>query len=178
MYNQPKEGRGRYPKGHVREGGYCVLWARQTLSSEKLKNPLIAGCFFKVLCVAQLIDFETGIMAKSDMPISAITIANRAGITVEQLQKLVDLDLVTKTALNGEVVYTIKSWIEHQNPKIAKQEQNELLLKCKASGISHHSSGISHHSSDNLHKKRNYKNETIPNNGKDIHKPPITDVGF
>ena len=56
--NQPSK--GRYPKGHPREGGYCVLWAKQTLDSEKLKNPLIAGCLFKVLCVAQLVDYETG----------------------------------------------------------------------------------------------------------------------
>lgn len=140
---------GRYPKGHPREGGYCVLWARQTLASEKLKNPLIAGCFFKVLAVAQLIDYETGVMARSDMPISAITIANRAGITGEQFNRLVDMELITKKAINGEVIFSVKSWQEHQNPKNAIKEQKESPFNSAPSINIQHTSFNKHHSSNN-----------------------------
>ena len=164
MENEPKSRKGRYPKGHPREGGFCVLWAKQTLASEKLRNPMVAGCFFKVLCVAQLIDYETGVMARSDMPISAITIANKAGITGEQFNRLVDMDLIQKKAVNGEVIFSIKSWFEHQNPKIAEQVQNKLPLNGNAHTPAPYTN---HHSptSGNRHqraKKSNSEYESKP----------------
>lgn len=158
-----KPTKGRYPKGHPREGGYCVLWAKQTLESEKLKNPMIAGCFFKVLAVAQLVDYETGRFERGGMPFSAGAIANKAGITTEQFNFLLIKELVVKEAINGEFIFSIKSWIEHQNPKngFKLQKESPLNGKTAVSFNNHHSSN-----SSNIPKRSKYKSEKIDNSPK------------
>jgi len=165
--------KGRYPADHPRAGGYFVMWAKQTLDSEKLRNPLIAGCFFKVLAVAQLIDGFGGKFEKGGVPFAAISIANRDGITGEQFSKLVDIGLIAKEARNGEVFYSIKSWEEHQNPKVGDKGNYYCTLKAeknaiKKPNIGRHipSSFILHPSSLSLHPKslqpkRKYKNQVV-----------------
>jgi hypothetical protein len=122
---------GRYPKDHPRAGGFIVLWAQQTLNSEKLRNPLIAGCLFKVACVAQLIDYETGRFERAGIALDALSIAKRASITVEQFNNLLIMGLVAKEVVNSEVVFFLTSWNEHQNPKYTKSALN-VPEKCQA----------------------------------------------
>jgi len=145
---------GRYPKDHPRSGGYIVMWASQTLNSEKLRHPLILGCLVKVVCVAQLVDFTTGRFEKGGMPFSMQTIAHRAGITVEQFNNLIGLGLVKTEVVNSEPVYSIKSWNEHQNPKdsgsaerFALKERKEPTFSDKKSATIQ-ASFTKHHSSD------------------------------
>ena len=155
---------GRYPKDHPRAGGYIVMWAAQTLNSEKLRHPLILGCLVKILCAVQLVDFTTGRFEKGGMAFSMQTIAHRAGITVEQFNNLVGLGLVVTEVVNSVQVYSIKSWNEHQNPKdsgsaerFAFKVRKEPHFSDKksadihASVNKHHASVNKHHASVNKH---------------------------
>lgn len=144
---------GRYPKDHPRAGGYVVFWANQTLNCEKFKHSKILGDLVKAVCVAQLVDFTTGRFEKAGIPFTAQAIANRAGITGEDFNNLVGMDLISKQAKNGEVFYSVKSWLEHQNPKhqesakeVALNQDKVLHLSNKRSATIQFSSSAVHHS--------------------------------
>ena len=155
---ETNKGQGRYPLDHPRSGGFFVMWAKQTLLSKKLKNDHILATFIRVLAVAQLTNFQRGRFEKADMPIAPLSIANKAGITVEQLNNLVIMDLIGKEVKNSEVYYFIKSWEEHQNPKngtysepiqeVRKEVRKEPPKKGKHPFISSSDSSV-HQSSSN-----------------------------
>lgn len=152
--------KGRYPKDHPRAGGYFVLWAKQTLQSDKLKNDHILACFVRVLAVAQLTDYETGRFERAGMPFSALTIAHGAGITGEQFNNLVSLDLIQKETIDGQIFFFIKSWIEHQSPKngllddMRKESHIKPPFNSAPAYSIQHSSGIIHHARNNGDKSK------------------------